>query len=414
MRVDVFEDPGVGQLEPVTLGRAAYSLQCGSFCLADWLQRLQRPVRGLVRPYLQPWQAAEFPQFTAAPGDGDWRLVVNARLVPCRNTLSTLQQLAAQQRPGLILQGETLAAAMLPPEVPDLRQTWEPGALTSWLRHPRAESLPMLEAQLPLWNYPHELVSLHVEHLADNLEDRIASGGYREIRQGVFASSNTDLAALVHTDTSRGPIVLESGCCVKPFTCLRGPLYVGSFSVVNEHSILKSGVSVGPMCKVGGEVEASVIEGYSNKQHLGYLGHSYLGRWVNLGAGTSNSNLKNTYGNVRMELDDRRVDTGLQFMGCVIGDFTKSAINTAIFTGKLIGCCSMLYGFITTNVPSFVNYAQSFGDITQLTPAVMAQTQKRIFLRRGIQQQPWHVQLLHDMYQRAAHGHQLADRPVSL
>jgi glucose-1-phosphate thymidylyltransferase len=168
------------------------------------------------------------------------------------------------------------------------------------------------------------------------------------------------------------------------------------------------------MCKVGGEIEATVIESFSNKQHTGFLGHSYLGRWVNLGAGTSNSNLKNTYGTVRMEVGGHPLDTGMQFMGCVIGDFTRSAINTAIFTGKLIGCCSMLYGFVTTNVPSFVNYARSFGEITELSVRVMVQTQRRVFLRRGIEQQPWHVRLLEDMYELASAGRQLADRPVSL
>jgi glucose-1-phosphate thymidylyltransferase len=168
------------------------------------------------------------------------------------------------------------------------------------------------------------------------------------------------------------------------------------------------------MCKVGGEIEASTIEAFTNKQHTGYLGHSYLGRWVNLGAGTSNSNLKNTYGTVRMEVMGRQVDTGMQFMGCVVGDFTRSAINTGIFTGKLIGSCSMIYGFVTTNVESFVNYARSFGEITDLSPSVMAQTQKRAFLRRGIVQQAWHVQLLDVMHEIAAAGRQLADRPVSL
>jgi glucose-1-phosphate thymidylyltransferase len=165
---------------------------------------------------------------------------------------------------------------------------------------------------------------------------------------------------------------------------------------------------------VGGEVEASVIEACSSKQHLGYLGHSYVGQWVNLGAGTSNSNLKNTYGSIRIEVGDRRVDTGLQFLGCIVGDMTRTAINTSIFTGKLIGTCSALYGFITTNVPSFVNYARSFGEITELSPAVMVELQKRVFLRRGIQQQDWHRQLLHDVYNRVALGRQLADRPVSL
>ena len=194
----------------------------------------------------------------------------------------------------------------------------------------------------------------------------------------------------------------------------RGPIHLGTVCRVNEQTVIRPGVSIGTMSKVGGEIEASVIEAFTNKQHNGYVGHSYLGRWVNLGAGTSTSNLKNTYGSIRIQVDDQQLDTGLQFMGCVVGDYTKAAINTAIFTGKLIGCCSMLYGYVTTNVPSFVNYARSFGEITELSPDVMAITQKRVFLRRGIEQQPWHVELLHEMYKRASSGRQLADKPVTL
>ena len=337
-----------------------------------------------------------------------------SRLVPCQSTFRTLQKLSSVQRAGLVLQGETLAAAILDAEAPELKNPHVPGELANFLRHPAIQGLPILEHALPLLNFPHDLVSRHVESLGDNLNERIATGNYQEVRDGVFLARNAELAEWVHLDTSLGPIVVEAGCCIRPFACLRGPLYLGAMSRVNEHTLLKPGVSVGPMCKVGGEVEASVIEAFTNKQHHGYLGHSYLGRWVNLGAGTSNSNLKNSYGTIRMDLGDRRVDTGLQFMGCVVGDFTKTAINTAIFTGKLIGCCSMLYGFVTTNVPSFVNYARSFGEVTELAPDVMAQTQKRVFLRRGIEQQTWHVELLHAMYDLVSRERQLADRPVSL
>ena len=251
-----------------------------------------------------------------------------------------------------------MAAAVLPPDAPRLHNPHDPEQLAAFLRHPSITSLPILEHRLPLLSFPHELIHRHVDTMGENLEHRIRTGHYREVRDGVFLASNAELAEWVDTDTSQGPIVAEAGSVIKPFACLRGPLYLGAMSRVNEHAVLKPGVSVGTMSKVGGEIEASVIEAFSNKQHTGYLGHSYLGRWVNLGAGTSNSNLKNTYGTVRMDVAGRRIDTGMQFMGCVIGDFTKSAINTGIFTGKLIGCCSMLYGFVTTNVPSFVNYAR--------------------------------------------------------
>jgi glucose-1-phosphate thymidylyltransferase len=414
MHIVVFEDHLVQQLEPVTLGRAAYSIQCGSTTLADWLATQDATIQGVVRPYLRDWQAAEYPRFATPPMPDQLQLLVNARLVPCQATFGTLQKLTSAARPGLIFQGETLAAAVLPPGSPALRRADEPGGLAAYLRQASVASLPVLEHRLPLLNFPHELISRHVESISDNLQQLIRGGRYREVRDGVFVASNAELADWAHTDATQGPIVIEPGCVVRPFACLRGPLYLGAMSRVNEHALLKSAVSVGTMCKVGGEIEASVIEAFTNKQHTGYLGHSYLGRWVNLGAGTSNSNLKNTYGTVRMDVKGRQVDTGMQFMGCVVGDFTKSAINTGIFTGKLVGACSMIYGFVTTNVDSFVNYARSFGEITDVSPEIMAQTQKRVFLRRGIEQQAWHVRLIRDMYEIAAAGRQLADRPVSL
>ena len=93
-------------------------------------------------------------------------------------------------------------------------------------------------------------------------------------------------------------------------------------------------MALGHTTKIGGEIEASIVEPYTNKQHHGFLGHSYLGSWINLGAGTCNSDLKNTYGNVKMDYRGESVATGMQFVGCFMGDYAKTAINTGIFTGK--------------------------------------------------------------------------------
>src|SRR5262249_41021277 len=144
---------------------------------------------------------------------------------------------------------------------------------------------------------------------------------------------------------------------------LAGPVHLGGSCRVLEHAALKHAVALGHTTKIGGEIEASIVEPFSNKQHHGLLGRSYLGSWVNLGAGTCNSDLKNTYGTVNMEYQGRKVATGMQFVGAIVGDYSKSAINTGIFTGKVIGVCSMLYGFVTTNVPSFVNYARLFSQV---------------------------------------------------
>ena len=112
---------------------------------------------------------------------------------------------------------------------------------------------------------------------------------------------------------------------------LKGPVYLGQNVKVSEHAALKDEVCISHTCKVGGEVEAAVFEPYSNKQHYGFLGHSYVGSWVNLGAGTCNSDLKNTYGKVNMVYDGKKVATQMQFMGCIIGDYAKDRYSNRDF-----------------------------------------------------------------------------------
>ncbi|MGN6547482.1 MAG: putative sugar nucleotidyl transferase, partial [Aureliella sp.] len=214
---------------------------------------------------------------------------------------------------------------------------------------------------------------------------------------GVFLADGAKLGDYVLCDTSHGAIIVDRGAQIGPYTLLRGPLYIGPGAKILEHAAIKDAVSLGHTTKVGGEVEASVVEPYSNKQHHGFLGHSYLGSWINLGAGTCNSDLKNTYGTVNMEYASGKVATGMQFLGCAMGDYSKTAINTGIFTGKVIGVCSMMYGFVTSNVPSFVNYARLFGQMTTLPPDIMAATQQRMFSRRKVQQRDCDIQLMHDM-----------------
>ena len=115
-----------------------------------------------------------------------------------------------------------------------------------------------------------------------------------------------------------------------------------------------------------------------------------------------------------MQYGDQRVPTGLQFIGCIMGDYAKTAINTSIFTGKLIGTCSMVYGFVTTNVPSFVNYARSFGQVTELPASVMIATQQRMFARRSVQQRPADVDLLNAMYEQTRQERQLSGERLAL
>jgi glucose-1-phosphate thymidylyltransferase len=283
-----------------------------------------------------------------------------------------------------------------------------------YLHNSVVEHLPPAGASLALFDHPHDVVRYNLETIASSLDHRLAGGGYREIAEGVFAAEGAALGQYCVTDTSKGPVLLDVGATVGPYSFLRGPAYLGPRSRVIEHSAIKDAVSIGHTTKIGGEIEASIVEPYTNKQHHGFLGHSYLGSWINLGAGTSNSDLKNTYGNVKMDYRGESVATGMQFVGCMMGDYAKTAINTGIFTGKTIGCCSMVYGFVTTNVPSFVNYARSFGQVTELPPEVMVATQQRMFSRRNVEQREADIALLHAMFDLTRHERQLAGEPLAL
>lgn len=148
----------------------------------------------------------------------------------------------------------------------------------------------------------------------------------------------------VTLDAEQGPIVIDDDAVVRPGAVVIGPAYIGKRSTVLDRALVKGHTAIGPTCKVAGEVGGVIFQGYSNKAHDGHLGDSWIGEWVNLGAGTTNSNLLNTYGEViaQAEPNGPRLRTGLQFLGCVVGDHVKTAILTRLMTGSVIGTGSML------------------------------------------------------------------------
>ena len=419
MQIVVFEDEHVSRLYPITIGRPAYAVTCATFRLIDWLRRLSREsgivLRGVVRPHLTEIQRLDFPEISPfVPKVETPALLVNARLVPSVAAWRTLHGLLENSETTAVFHGQSLAAAMISRQGPAPPPDAELEHWTKYLQSSIYGKLRPAEPRLPLFDYPHDLVRHNLEQFGESLAHRLAEGEHQEIESSVFAAKGATLGKFCVADTSKGPVLLDEGATVGPHCFLRGPAYLGPRSRVIEHSSIKDAVSLGHTTKIGGEVEASIIEPYTNKQHHGFLGHSYLGSWINLGAGTCNSDLKNTYGNVKMDYRGEPVPTGMQFVGCIMGDYAKTAINTGIFTGKTVGCCSMLYGFVTTNVPSFVNYARSFGQVTELPPEVMLATQQRMFARRSVEQRECDIRLIQSMYDLTRHERQLAGEPLAL
>jgi UDP-N-acetylglucosamine diphosphorylase/glucosamine-1-phosphate N-acetyltransferase len=167
----------------------------------------------------------------------------------------------------------------------------------------------------------------------------------RVVRVGAGTLSTGEGAEIepgVVVDTRGGPVRLDDGVRVEGPARLIGPLYVGRDTLVFGGSVGTS--SIGPVCKVRGEVADSVLLGFSNKAHDGFLGHALLGRWVNLGAFTTNSDLKNNYGTIRVWTLDGERDTGLIKVGCFLGDHVKTGIGTVLNTGSVVGAGSNVFG----------------------------------------------------------------------
>ncbi len=407
--VVLFEDHLLSDMTPIALTRPAFAVTCACYTLIEVARAGAATVSWIVRDHLKKTTAQKVPR--PALGGGGPIFFLNASVVPDIRYAARIQQLWEKGEPFVATAGARVSAALVPAGTA-LPESLGSETVTPWLLEMK---LPLHEEELfKTFDHQFEVVKYLEPLFQANIARRIQTGSYRELKPKVFAAEDVTLADTAVFKTKDGPIVLERGVEVMDFAYVVGPVHVGARTRVIERASLKEHVCIGQTCKIGGEVEASIIEGYTNKQHHGFLGHSWVGSWVNLGAGTSNSDLKNTYGELRLEYPHRRVDTGMQFLGCIIGDYAKSAINTSIFTGKIIGVSSMLYGFIGANVPSFCNYARSFGQITECPVDQAILIQKRMFARRDVRHTPEDAALLKDVFELTRSERLISDEPPAL
>jgi UDP-N-acetylglucosamine diphosphorylase/glucosamine-1-phosphate N-acetyltransferase len=182
--------------------------------------------------------------------------------------------------------------------------------------------------------------------------------------------------------------MLDDGCSIGANSVLKGPCFVGAHAEVKPLTVIHAGTTIGPVCKVGGEIKNTIMAAHSNKAHEGYLGDSYVGEWVNLGAGTTTSNLKNTYGPIKMRIGTREIDTGRRNLGSIIGDHTKTAIGTRLMTGSYVGYSAMIAtsSLPPTFVPSF-RFLTDRGSAEYRTDKV-TEVMRAVYARRNKALQP--------------------------
>jgi UDP-N-acetylglucosamine diphosphorylase/glucosamine-1-phosphate N-acetyltransferase len=216
---------------------------------------------------------------------------------------------------------------------------------------------PALEVEGCVLRGSHDLVTALEQFLAADCDDFRAAPS-RGVPEGSIVLGDPDeilsLGAVVEPgvvfDVRHGAVVLEEGAEVRSGTRLEGPVYVGAGTRVLG-GFIRSSV-FGPECRVRGEIASSVFLGYANKSHDGFVGHSVVGYWVNLGAGTTTSNLKNTYGPVRLDVAGTRIETGRTNLGTLFGDHAKTAIGTMLATGTIVSAGANIFG--PPNPPKYV------------------------------------------------------------
>jgi UDP-N-acetylglucosamine diphosphorylase/glucosamine-1-phosphate N-acetyltransferase len=410
MRLCLVEDRAAVDLEPLTFTRPCFDLVLGAGTVGEKIARAfgpgGQPARYamVVRPHLAGVLRAREPR--AVVNDRDWLgrgpvLVVNGRWVPPEGfrapDLTGPRVGVCDGRPAYAWVGPGQAVAL------DLHGS------DAWFDD-LASELECHDVEGEWVDRPWDLVAGNARHLARDFaaSGRVGLGARHAATAAVVGPADrlfVHEAARVDPytvfDTTEGPVTVEAGAWVQPFTRLEGPCYVGRDSQLFRANI-RGGVTIGDGCRVGGEVEAAIVHGRSNKYHEGFLGHAYVGEWVNLGAITSNSDLRNDYGEVAVPLGGDPVPTGQTKVGCFIGDHTRTGMGSMLNTGTAVGVmCNVLPAgpLLPKHVPSFS--AVRFGRVAPGSPLDrLFETARVVKGRRGQEFTAAEEQLFLDLYEQ--------------
>jgi len=378
-----------GNFYPLTLSRPLWELRCGISSLRDKLVArlgIQR-IAHFVPDYMaEAYRAkAEHPVNDLSILGDDDLLVVDPRVKADSFDVAS----SGPSEVGLDKQGNVLYARIARADTGKLAKD----NIDKFLDSAKAR-LANIICSLPTWQYTWDLILAN----SDQIIADFAAAGYSGIegtveqpsvirgsRKDVYIARGAKIHPMVVIDTERGPVYIDEEAQIQPFSRIEGPCYIGKQTILLGAKC-REGNSIGPACRIGGEIEQSIIQGYSNKYHDGFLGHSYIGEWVNLGALTTNSDLKNDYSSVSVILDGRQtIDTGSTKVGALIGDHAKTSIGTLLNTGSYIGAMAVI---VTTGkllpkfIPSFAWFVE--GVMTKgFGKRRLYETAKMVMSRRG-------------------------------
>lgn len=359
MNLCIFEDPLVRGAFPITYMRPVFEMRCGMLTLR---QKIEHRFSGdqiiyYVRDYLKDVLAEQYPDALINQLPQEDTLFVNGRLL-----FNEFYEFAEHGDQSIrYRKNDTVVVAFLPGR--DIGRVQEQGE-HHFLSFASVDFNETHEVDCRLFRYPWEFVKANASEIEADIPRRNLTRTVDPEKfdhshilnpDQVYLGENVVIKPSGVLDATTGPIIIDDNVEIGHNSTILGPCYIGANSKISAVANIKGKVSMGPVCKVGGEVGETIIQGYSNKKHEGFLGGAYVGKWVNLGASTNNSDLKNNYAPVSVPVNGELIDTGMQFYGCILGDHTKTAIGTKINTGSSygIGCNIFGAGFPPKFIPSF-------------------------------------------------------------
>jgi len=366
MQLCVFEDKKTSNFFPLTYSRPVYDLICGYTSLKDKIFRLFPTVKHSLhcRIYLENITIQSNRGILVNSIEDDECLFINGRILADGNLIKLL---ARKKKENIVYtSGDTLIAAYLSGSKLDSFKK----RLGDSIDKENFERIHTETLEQKTFEYLWDLINYNAKELNKEFEiqfnkkkrknqkritGKVFDGVHLVEKKEIIIEKGAALKPGVVIDASKGPVFIDKNAEVFANAVIEGPVYIGESSKIKSAATIYENVSIGKVCKVGGEVEGVIIMPYSNKQHSGFLGHAYLGSWVNLGADTNNSDLKNNYGNVKVHINGKLIDSDSRFLGLMMGDHSKTAINTMFNTGTVVGFSCNIFGagFPRTIIPSF-------------------------------------------------------------
>ena len=318
MNIIIFEDLNTMNLEPFSINHASFELKCGIYSNLNRITNIfgESPNYYLiVRDQIKDLIQEKFPRYT-----------VNPTLIP----------------EGIYLNGAAIWNKEYIQKISSGYAFSSSGNLVAFNSNNKIDFKDFCDFIQKTSHVTSDIDMYYISYLWDCIN--IIKETLIHDAQDFSASKSTQIEEGCILDDKDGPIILGNNVTIQSGSIIKGPVFIDSGSTINIGAKLNKNIIVGPECKIGGEVTNTIFQGYSNKQHEGFLGHSYVGEWVNLGANTNNSNLKNNYGTIKFQFSDKTIDSKKIFLGAMIGDFTRTGISTMINTGSNFGLGANVFG----------------------------------------------------------------------